>query len=137
MDMQAGDYVHALMNNHDWYRINTPLDYFRAGLWCMANLVTSASYFLIPNEIKYWRKSLPFGAASLIINLFIGFIAFCGLSHLAMIAIMPTGPWWATLLIYLPMAIVSAATVAVIRLQRQPIVELLASVAAALKEAPL
>jgi hypothetical protein len=136
MNMPSGDFIQMLVNNHSWYHIVTPLDYLRAALWCLANLITATAYFLIPSEIKTWRKALPFGATSLIINLFIAFIAFCGVSHLVMIVIMPTGPWWATLLIYLPMAAVSAATVIVIRSQRRVIIEVLESVAAALKAAP-
>lgn len=136
MDMHAGGFIQSLTNNHGWYHIDTTLDYVRAALWCLTNLTTATAYFLIPGEIKQWRKALPFGATTLIINLFIAFIAFCGVSHLAMIVIMPTGPWWATLLIYLPMAVVSVATVAVIRLQRQVIVEVLENVATALKRSP-
>lgn len=137
MDMHSGDLIHALMNNHAWYRIETPEDYLRATLWCLANLTTATAYFLIPHEIKYWRKALPFGATSLIGNLFIGFIAFCGLSHFVMLFIMQTGPWWATLLIYVPMAIVSAATVVVIRRNRRLIVEVLNNVSRAIQEKPL
>jgi len=136
MDMQSGDLIHQLVNNHSWYHIETPADYLRAGLWCLANFVTATSYFLIPNEIKYWRKALPFGAASLIINLFISFIAFCGLSHLVMLLIMQTGPWWATLLVYVPMAMVSAATVVVIRRNRRLIVDVLEGVSRAIREKP-
>jgi hypothetical protein len=65
--------------------------------------------------------------------LFIGFIALCGTSHFAMLFIMQTGPWWATLLIYLPMAAVSLATVAVLRVNRRLILSVLQSVGAALK----
>ena len=136
MDMSHSDLLHGLMNNHAWYRIETVDDYLRAALWCVANLVTSFSYFLIPNEIKYWRRSLPFDSVSLIFNLFIGFIAFCGLSHLAMIFIMPTGPWWAVVLVYVPMAAVSATTVVVIRMNRQLIVALLENVGRALRNRP-
>lgn len=136
MDMPSGDVMHALMNSHSWYRLDTPLDYLRAALWCLANLVTSISYFLIPNEIKHWRRSMPFRATSTILNLFIAFIASCGLSHLAMLAIMPTGPWWAVLLVYMPMAAVSATTVVVIRLNRRLIVELLGNVSRALQDTP-
>ena len=133
MDMPSADLIHTLMNNHSWYHIETPDEYLRAILWCLANLVTATAYFLIPNEIKYWRRSLPFDATSLIFNLFIGFIAFCGLSHLAMIVIMPTGPWWAVIFIYMPMAAVSATTVIVIRLNRKLILEVLSGVGRALK----
>jgi len=137
MDMHSSGLIHALMNNHEWYRIETPADYLRAALWCLANFTTATAYFLIPNEIKHWRKALPFGATSLIINLFIAFIAFCGVSHLVMLFIMQTGPWWATLLIYVPMAGVSAATVIVIRRNRQLIVEVLKNVSRAIQEKPL
>src|ERR1700733_14585883 len=136
MEMASNDLIHTLMNGHSWYRIETADDYLRAALWCIANLVTSVSYFLIPQEIQYWRKSLPFGATALISNLFIGFIAFCGLSHLAMVIIMPTGPWWAVILIYVPMATVSAATVVVVRMNRKLILAVLDAVALALRTAP-
>ncbi len=136
MEMPSNDLIHALMNSHGWYRIETTDDYLRAALWCIANLATSVSYFLIPQEIKYWRKSLPFDATALISNLFIGFIAFCGLSHLAMVVIMPTGPWWAVILIYVPMATVSAATVVVVRMNRKLILAVLDAVARALQTAP-
>lgn len=137
MDMQTGDLVHHFMNNHGWYQIETPLDYFRAGLWCLANVVTAMVYFLIPNEITHWRKALPFTGVSLIINLFVAFIAFCGASHFAMLFIMQTAPWWAIALIYGPMAVVSVATVVIIRLRRRQIIDLLESVARALTEKPL
>jgi hypothetical protein len=127
------DSVQALMNGHDWYHIVTPLDYVRAVLWCLANFLTAVAYFLIPNELRAWRKALPFPATSLIVMLFIAFIALCGASHFAMLFIMQTGPWWATLLIYLPMAAVSLATVAVLRVNRRLILSILQSVGAALK----
>ena len=136
MDMPSGDLIHVLMNNHSWYHIETPADYLRAALWCLANFVTAVSYFLIPNEIKHWRKALPFAATSLISNLFISFIAFCGLSHLVMLFIMQTGPWWATLLVYVPMATVSVATVVVVRLNRRLIIEVLEGVSRAIQEKP-
>ena len=125
--------VQALMNSHEWYRLDTPLDYVRALLWCLANFLTATAYFLIPNELRAWRKALPFPATSLIVMLFIAFIALCGASHFAMLFIMQTGPWWATLLIYLPMAAVSLATVAVLRVNRRLILSVLQSVGDALK----
>ncbi len=136
MDMHSGDLIHHLVNNHSWYHIETAQDYLRASLWCLANFVTAVSYFLIPNEIKHWRKALPFGATSLISNLFISFIAFCGLSHLVMLFIMQTGPWWATLLVYVPMATVSVATVVVVRLNRRLIIEVLEGVSRAIRAKP-
>jgi len=136
MDMPSNDLIHTLINSHSWYHFETTADYLRAALWCLANFVTAASYFLIPNEIKYWRQALPFGATALISNLFIAFIALCGLSHAVMLLIMQTGPWWATLLVYVPMAMVSAATVVVIRLNRQLIVDVLQGVARAMREKP-
>ena len=125
--------MQAMLNAHDWYRITTPLDYLRAVLWCLGNFLTAVAYFLIPNELRAWRKALPFPATSLIMMLFIGFIALCGASHFAMLFIMQTGPWWATLLIYLPMAAVSLATVIVLRVNRRLILSVLQSVGAALK----
>ena len=123
----------TLMNSHAWYHIDTPLDYVRAVMWCLANFLAAAAYFLIPNELRAWRKALPFPATSLIMMLFMAFIALCGASHFAMLFIMQTGPWWAILLIYLPMAAVSLATVAVLRVNRRLIVGVLQSVGAALK----
>jgi hypothetical protein len=79
---------------------------------------------------------LPFNATSLIGSLFIGFIALCGLSHLSMLFIMQTAPWWATLLIYAPMAVVSVATVVVVWMERALIVSVLAGVSQALKSTP-
>ena len=135
MDMaSAHDGVQTLLNAHSWYHIETPWDWVRATLWCVANFLTAMAYFLIPNELRAWRKVLPFAATSLIGALFMGFITLCGLSHFAMLFIMQTGPWWATLLIYLPMAAVSIGTVVVLRLNRQLILAVLQSVGAALKE---
>lgn len=128
--------AHLIMNSHSWYRIETPEDYLRAGLWCLSNFITALSYFLIPVEIRQWRLVLPFNVTSLIGSLFIAFIALCGLSHLSMLLIMQTAPWWATLLIYAPMAAVSLATVIVIRVERKLIVTVLESVTRALKSAP-
>jgi hypothetical protein len=133
MHIASHDLAHLLMNNHSWYRIDTPLDYIRAALWCLSNLATASAYFLIPVELRHWRRVLPFAASSLIGTLFIGFILFCGLSHLAMIAIMQTAPWWATALIYLPMAVVSLATAVVMRRNRPLIIAVLGGVGQALK----
>lgn len=132
MDMPSHDVVQGFLNAHSWYRIDTPLDYLRAGLWCVSNLATALAYFFIPNELRYWRRVLPFAASTLLGTLFIAFIAFCGLSHLSMLAIMQTGPWWAILLIYLPMAIVSVATVIVMRKDRALILSVLESISKAL-----
>jgi len=132
MDMPSHDLVQGLLNTHDWYRIDTPLDYLRAGLWCVSNLATALAYFFIPNELRYWRRVLPFATSSLLGSLFIAFIAFCGLSHLSMLAIMQTAPWWAILLIYLPMAIVSVATVIVMRRERELILSVLETISKAL-----
>ncbi len=55
---------------------------------------------------------------------------------MAMIVIMPTGPWWAVIFIYVPMAAVSATTVIVIRLNRKLILDVLGGVGRALKANP-
>ncbi len=126
--------AHMLMNDHSWYRLVTTADYIRAGLWCLSNLAIGLSYLFLPAEIRRWHLALPFKSTALIGTLFIGFIGLCGISHLAMIVIMPTGPWWATLLIYLPTGLVSMATVMVVRRERQLIIAALEGVGAALAE---
>ena len=122
------------MNDHSWYRIVTAADYVRAALWCLSNLVIAVSYFLLPVEIRHWRLALPFRSTALIGSLFIAFITFCGLSHLVMVIIMQTAPWWATLLVYLPTGLLSLATAAVVRRERRLIVAALEGVGAALVE---
>jgi hypothetical protein len=135
MDMgSAGGAAGFLINDHSWYHFVTTADYIRAGLWCFSNLAIAAAYFLLPAEIRRWRMTLPFKSTALIGTLFIGFITFCGLSHLTMIFIMQTAPWWATILIYLPTGIISLATVAVVRRERQLIIAALQGVSAALAE---
>jgi hypothetical protein len=122
-----------MLNANAWYRIETPLDYVRAGLWCASNFVTAISCFLIPQELSHWQRKMPFPASALIGQLFIAFIFLCGLSHLAMLAIVQAGPWWATLSVCLPMAIVSVGTVVVIRRDRKLILAVLVSVAQGIK----
>jgi hypothetical protein len=126
--------AHFLVNDHNWYRFETAGDFIRAGLWCLSNLATSLSYFLLPIEIRRWRLALPFKSTTLIGTLFIGFIATCGASHLSMLIVMPTAPWWVTILIYMPMAFVSVATAVVVRRERRLIVAALEGVGAALAE---
>jgi hypothetical protein len=132
MEMPSHDLVQGFLNAHSWYRIDTPLDYLRAGLWCVSNLATALAYFFIPNELRHWRKVLPFATSALLGTLFIAFIFFCGLSHLSMLLIMQTAPWWAILLVYLPMAIVSVATVIVMRKERALILSVLETISKAL-----
>jgi hypothetical protein len=127
------DALRWLINDHSWYRIDTPLDYLRASLWCLSNFATACAYFLIPVELRHWSRVLPFSTSWLLAALFIGFILFCGTSHLAMLAIMQTAPWWATLAVYVPMAAVSVATAIVMRRERPLILGVLDSVAKALK----
>ena len=135
MDMgAAGSAVHFFVNDHSWYRFDSTADLVRAGLWCFSNLAIAVSYFLLPVEIRRWRLALPFRSTALIGTLFVGFIAFCGLSHLSMVFIMPTAPWWATIIIYLPTGLISLATVAVVRRQRRLIIAALEGVGAALAE---
>ncbi len=135
MDMGSPQGIaHFLMNDHSWYRLVTTADYIRAGLWCFSNLAIGLSYLLLPAEIRQWRLALPFRSTALIGTLFIGFIGLCGISHLSMIIIMPTAPWWATLIIYLPTALVSLATAWVVRHERQLIVAALEGIGAALAE---
>lgn len=94
----------------------------------MTNFVTAVSYFSIPFEIRYWRQAAASPAFGPIAMMFKAFIFLCGLSHAAMIAIMPIGPWWAIYSIYAPMALVSVATALALRSERGLIVKLLGSV---------
>ena len=128
----AHDLTHLMMNDHSWYTLDSTADYVRAGLWCLCNLTIGASYLMLPVEIWRWRLALPFRSTALIGILFVCFIAFCGISHLTMIIIMPTAPWWAVLIIYVPTALASVATAYVVRRERVLIIAALKGVGAAL-----
>ncbi|MDR3526437.1 MAG: hypothetical protein P4L57_04090 [Rhizomicrobium sp.] len=135
--MEAGSgLAHLLMNDHSWYRLNTQADFARAGLWCLSNLAIAASYLTLPMEIWRWRLALPFRSTTLIGLLFIGFITLCGISHLTMIIIMPTAPWWATLFVYVPTAMASVATAVVARRERHLIIAVLKGISTALARSP-
>lgn len=121
------------MNEHLWYTLDTPLDWLRAILWTGSNLITALAYFAIPWEIWKWREQLTFLSANVVGILFIAFIILCGESHLAMVLVMQTGPWWATTLVYLPMAIVSILTMLVLRRERTQIIQVLRSLTRILK----
>lgn len=133
--MDAGPgLAHMMVNDHAWYRFVSTADYIRAGLWCLSNLTIAVSYLVLPIEIWHWRAALPFRSTALIGALFVSFIALCGISHFTMVLIMPTGPWWAVLLIFLPTGAVSAATAIVLRRERRLIVAALQGVGAALAD---
>lgn len=135
MDIQSvHGLAHLVANNHTWYRFETTGDLIRAGFWCLANVGIGVSYLMLPVEIRQWRLALPFKSTALIGSLFVSFIALCGISHLTMVIIMPTAPWWATILIYLPTMLVSVATAVVVRRGRKLIVAALEGVGAALAE---
>ena len=115
-----------LMNSHDWYVLRTTMDHVRAWTWCLANFITFVSYFMIPLELRHWRRAIPASrAVEVVSRLFIAFIFLCGLSHLAMIVIMPTAPTWVIVSVYIPMAYVSLWTVVVLRNHRRSIVDVL------------
>ncbi|GAA0548906.1 hypothetical protein FHS83_001051 [Rhizomicrobium palustre] len=135
MDAGSAQYVsHLVMNDHTWYRLITTADYVRAGLWCLSNLVIGISYLMLPVEIWHWRTALPFRSTAVIGALFVAFIAFCGISHLSMVVIMQTAPWWAVLLIYVPTAAVSLGTALLVRRERGLILAALQGVGAALAQ---
>lgn len=119
------DPLHYLMNAHEWYRLASYWDHARAWSWTLANFATFLSYIAIPAEIAQWKKAAPFHFFSVFSWLFIAFIFLCGMSHLVMVIVMPTGPWWAILWVYGPMSIVSLLTVGVLRRNRGMIVDLL------------
>jgi hypothetical protein len=120
-----------MMNDHSWYRLESVADFVRAGLWCACNLAIGAAYLTLPVEIWHWRLALPFRSTALLGILFVSFIALCGISHLTMIVIMPTAPWWATLIIYVPTAVASIATAYVVRRERPLIVAALEGIGGA------
>lgn len=135
MDLgSAHGLAHLIANDHSWYRFVTIDDYLRAATWSVANVGIGVSYLMLPAEIRRWHLALPFKSTSLIGSLFISFIALCGISHITMVVIMPTAPWWATILIYMPTMMVSVATVVVVRRERRLIVAALEGVGAALAE---
>ena len=123
--MHSTYYLNFLWNNHSWYAINNMNDFVRAIVWCLTNLITGFCYVAIPYEIWMWRNRLKFISSTIIGWGFIAFITLCGMSHLAMTAIMPTGPWWAIIFVYGPMTIASLATWLFIRTHRDSIVEIL------------
>lgn len=120
------------MNAHEWYSLASPLDHLRAWLWVLANFGTFIAYFMIPFELFYWRARLSALITNTISGLFIAFIAACGLSHIAMIFVMPTAPWWVILLVYLPLAVISLITAFVLRAFRPVIIHVLTGVQIAL-----
>lgn len=130
--MDAGTGVVLMASGHSWSQISSTADYVRAGLWCLSNLTIGVSYLLLPIEIWHWRLALPLRSTALIGTLFASFIAFCGLSHLTMIVIMPIAPWWATMVIFVPTAAISLVTVLVLRKERRLILAALRGVKTAL-----
>lgn len=120
--------MRVLWSYHEWFVLDSGWDWARLWLWCLSNFAVFAAYFLIPVEICHWRKAIPFKWTSLIGLLFVVFITLCGVSHFAMIIIMPTGPWWAIIFVFVPLALISIATVFVMRRLRGPIVLALAAV---------
>lgn len=124
--MIMDDPLSYLMNAHEWYTLDTSEDHLRAWLWCLSNFMTFVSYFMIPVELAHWRVSIPSSNTVRVLSrLFIAFIVLCGLSHLTMLVVMPTAPWWVTIVVYTPMAVVSFWTVLVLREHRRYIVEVL------------
>lgn len=104
------DPILYLFNGHAFYTLNTPWDHLRAWLWCISNLVVCAAYLAIPREIYFWNLQIPLVSFQWFAFLFISFIALCGISHVMMILVMPTAPWWAILYISIPLAVVSSLT---------------------------
>ena len=112
----------AIWDHTSWYTFTSHLDLLRSELWLLTNLVTFVSYFAIPLELWYWRRALRILPALGVAMMFIVFIAACGLSHLAMVIIMGTAPWW-TMMIFIPMAIASVGTAIVIRQNRKRFID--------------
>ena len=98
--------------------IENPL---RAAAWILSNLVVAFSYFGIPREIRLWSRAFNLDMTGLVARLFRAFIIYCGVSHLAMILVMPTTRWEMILFFFLPLAMVSLATYVVLRFNRKRI----------------
>lgn len=124
----GGIRMHVLWSDHAWFTLESSSDWARLILWCLSNFAVLVSYFLIPLELCYWRKAIPFQWTSFVGLLFVAFITLCGISHLAMIVIMPTGPWWSIIFVFVPLALISVATVLVLRRLRGSIVLALSAV---------
>lgn len=98
--------------------IENPL---RSIVWATSNLLVAYAYFGIPHEIRLWSKAINLDMSGLVARLFRAFIVYCGVSHLAMVLVMPTTRWEIILFFFMPLAVVSLATYIVLRVSRQRI----------------
>ena len=101
--------------------LDVAADPLRAGVWVASNLVVGLSYFGIPNEIRHWSHAFNLDTGAMVARLFRAFIVYCGVSHIAMVLIMPTTRWEMILFFFLPLAGVSLATYVILRMMRQRI----------------
>lgn len=108
--------------------IEVAIDPLRAAIWVIANLSVAAAYLGIPIEIQHWGIALKVGMGNTVARLFRAFIIYCGVSHIAMILIMPTAPWIILLPFFVPLSAVSILTYVVIRLARKRIVSSLENI---------
>lgn len=97
------------------------MDPLRAVIWTACNLTVALAYFGIPYEIGLWAEKLRLDMGNWLARLFRAFIVYCGVSHVAMIAIMPTTRWAIILLFFLPLAIVSGGVFVILRRNREKI----------------
>lgn len=126
------DPISYLFNGHMFYALDTPLDHLRAWVWTASNTIVAICYFLIPFELWEWRRAMPFRSVMLTALRFVNFISACGMSHIIMLSIMPTAPWWAVpVMVWVALASLDAYFF--IRLRRTLIVDAIAANAAALE----
>lgn len=102
--------------------LEVAIDPLRAMVWVAVNLSVAFAYFGIPREIRHWSRALNVGMSNIVARLFRAFIIYCGVSHMAMILIMPTAPWPIILPFFVPLSLVSILTYVVVRLGRRRIV---------------
>lgn len=108
--------------------IEVASDPWRAFVWFACNISVAFSYFAIPHEIRLWVRALRLDLGSYVGTLFQAFIFYCGVSHLAMVLVMPTAPWAFIIAFFVPLAAFSVGTAAAIRYGRPRIIAALEAI---------
>ncbi len=97
----------------------------RAVIWIITNLAVAFAYFGIPREIGIWARAMSLSLSGVVARMFQAFIVMCGISHIAMIAVMPTANWLLIVFIFAPLACVSVGVYVALRKYRKHITGLL------------
>lgn len=99
-------------------------DELRTFIWTTAKLITGFAFIAIPWELRYWRKELGYKSTSLVTKGFMSFAFFCGLNQFVNAMVLPASPWWAVILVSIPMMISAVVTWLYIRINREKIVNI-------------